>query len=465
MRRLRWLVVLLAIGMIAASCGRSGSESGATNTTVAGGTTETPADGASAACKDEPLKATEIGVTADTITVETLADVGSALAPGLFQGNHDAMEAFAKYVNANGGIGCRDLVVKLWDTKLDASESKNGLLDTCSNALAMVGSNALFNPDVSTLLDCPDKAGAATGIPDVAALATDINQQCNPTTYMIQAVTENCPVVTGSPRPINAVVGPTRYYVDTFPNLHGLFLIPGDLPTTVQSATRDIAAQAQVGIKFDATPKLSGRAEQSAYTPYIQQIKAAGSNYVYNGLNDRTMVNIRKEAKAQGLDGVEVWACTLACYTRDLLSSGGADVEGTYTWMQFLPFEEADENPEAKAYVDAVGIDGADSFGAQAWQAGVVFKTVIDAVVEAEGPNGITRANVLKELSLDKEYDANGWMGKKKLKGVSPCTIVMQVKDGAFTRAFPKEKGTFNCDADNVVSVTIDPAAEAAKLK
>src|SRR5438045_2024318 len=107
MKRSRWLLVLLVVGLIAASCGRSDSNKGTTATT-AGGTGTTAAGAAD--CKKEPLKATDVGVSADSITVETMADVGSPLAPGLFQGNLDALNAYATYLNANGGIGCRKLV-------------------------------------------------------------------------------------------------------------------------------------------------------------------------------------------------------------------------------------------------------------------------------------------------------------------------------------------------------------------
>ena len=72
---------------------------------------------------------------------------------------------------------CRDLVVKTWDSKLNADESKNGQIDACKNAFALVGSNALFNPDPKPMQDCPDKAGAATGLPDIAALANDVAQR------------------------------------------------------------------------------------------------------------------------------------------------------------------------------------------------------------------------------------------------------------------------------------------------
>lgn len=470
MRRLRWLALLVAFAMAIVACGRSDDSSSSATTAAPGttaastGSTGSTTTAAADKCKSEALKATEVGVTETEITIEVMADVGSPLAPGLFQGNLDALNAFAKYINAKGGVGCRQVKVKTWDSKLDPTETKNGLIDACKNAVAMVGSNALFNPDTSPLRECTDKAGAATGLPDLAALANDINQQCNKTTYMIQAVAEPCNPLTGS-RPLKAMVGPTKWYAKNVePNLHGSFLVPGDLPTTVQSATYQINGQAAAGVKWDATPKVSGRDEQAAYTPRIQAAKAANATYMYMGSNDLAMIKLRKEAKAQGLNTVKVWACSLACYTKAFLATGGADVEGTYVWMQFLPFEEAGSNAELDAYLAGVGADKADSFGAQAWQAAVLFKQVVDGIVAKSGPNAITREAIIAELKNTKDFTANGWAGAKDLKGFSPCFVIMQVKGGKFERVYPAEKGKFDCDAGNVVSVTIDPVEEAKKI-
>jgi ABC-type branched-subunit amino acid transport system substrate-binding protein len=178
------------------------------------------------------------------------------------------------------------------------------------------------------------------------------------------------------------------------------------------------------------------------------------------------MIKLRKESKAQGLDTVKVWACSLACYTQLFLDQGGADIEDTYLWMQFLPFEEADTNQALKAYVDAIGgPDKTDSFGAQAWQAALAFQHVIDAIVEADGPNGITRVAILDGLKNIKDFDAGGWTGPNTLRGVSDCYVLMQVKGGAFTRVFPEEKGTLSCEPENVITVEIDTVAEAAKIQ
>jgi hypothetical protein len=147
MKHYRVLAVLLALGLVAAACGRDGDSA----TTTEPGSPDTTEATTDEACDGVELEATDTGVTADTITIQVMADTGSPLAPGLFQGNVDALEAFETFINDNGGIACRELVVETWDSKLTPEETKNGQINACANALAMVGGNSLFNPDVSTM--------------------------------------------------------------------------------------------------------------------------------------------------------------------------------------------------------------------------------------------------------------------------------------------------------------------------
>lgn len=471
MSRSRLLVVFaVVVALLAAACGGRSEEP------AGGGSDGSDPDAASTAsasaegidCSEEEApEATEVGVTADTITIEVLADVGASAAPGLFQANHDALEAFEAQVNEDGGIACRQLDVVLWDTKLDADESLNGQIDACQNALAMVGSNALFNPDMAPTATCRDLAGNETGLPDIAALANDINQRCNETSYLIQGVAETCENLTGE-REATSFVGFTDYVLEqNDDDLHGLYMVPGDLPTTVQSATYLINAAEEAGVVWDATTTISGRDEQAAFGPLVQQVRSDESNYVYNGANDRAMVAMRQESAAQGLDTVDVWACGQACYTQGFLETGGADVEGTYVWMQFLPFEEADSNPALQAYVDGVGIENADSFGAQAYQAALLFEHVIDEIVATDGINGITRERMLEVLAATDDFTADGWMGEdsKDLRGFSTCQVILQVQDGEFARVFPEEEGTLDCNEDNIVQTTLDPAVAAESIE
>ena len=98
---------------------------------------------------------------------------------------------------------------------------------------------------------------------------------------------------------------------------------------------------------------------------------------------------MRREAAAQGLNAIKVWACSLACYT-DKFKAAAGDVQDTYVWMQFLPFEEKGSNQELDNYLAAVGTP--DSFGAQAWMAAVLFQDAVNKIVDTDGPNAITRA-------------------------------------------------------------------------
>lgn len=460
LRRSRPFVALVALLVLAAACGRDEDDDGtASEQTSPPAGSETTTSAAPDICDSEPLEATEVGVTADEITIFVMADVGSPLAPGLFQGSIDAVKAWGNYINERGGVGCRKVVVREWDSKLSPDDTTNGTIDACQNAFAMVGTTSLFVLDASNLVNCPDKAGQPTGLPDIAQLATELPHQCNPTTFAINNAEGDCPYTGGVRRTVQ-FMGTYRYFLEQVPDLHGIFLIPGDLPSAIQSSIVGVRAAESIGVVNDGEFKVSGRDEQAAFARFIEPIKQHQSNFVHNGSNDVAMVKMRKEAKAQNVN-VEIWSCTLSCYTPAFLEAGGADVEGTYMWMQFLPFEEADTNEELAAYLDAVGgIEKATSWGAAAWAGAVELKEVIDRIVEKDGPNAITRARFLEELAALDDFDANGWFGKKAQRKLSDCFVLLQVQNGEFVRVFPEERGTFHCDPENLVEITVDPTTE-----
>ena len=110
------------------------------------------------------------------------------------------------------------------------------------------------------------------------------------------------------------------------------------------------------------------------------------------------MIDMRNEAAAQGLDrhqGVGL----LAGLLHDKFKAAGSAVEGTYTWMQFLPFEDEGSNEELDNYLASV--ETPDSFGAQAWMAAVLFQDAVNDIVESDGPNAITRASTARGVERD----------------------------------------------------------------
>src|SRR6185437_8376452 len=113
--------------------------------------------------------------------------------------------------------------------------------------------------------------------------------------------------------------------------LHGVYLVPKDLPSTIASTTPLYAADKEEGIKADAEFGVSTADPQSGDTPFLQAMKTHKSNFARDGADYVGTVFLRKEAQAQGVDTVKVWDCSLQCYDQRLISTGGSAVEGQHT--------------------------------------------------------------------------------------------------------------------------------------
>jgi hypothetical protein len=318
---------------------------------------------------DKPT-ATDVGVTDKEIRIAVVADVDTPLAPGIFQGSVDGVKGWAKFVNANGGLAGRKVVVDFIDSKLSADEARNAVIKACDEDFALVGTSAVFLNNVDDIEACVDQAGAATGVPDLAVVATEVAQQCSPTTYAVNPPQIVCDTKAEHPQTYQANVGRAFYYQKKYgKDLHGAYLLSGDLKSAENSNRGSMTEmqKAGSGIEQDFEALLSSTAPQSAYTPIVQQLKDKSSNYAQSGGVVNTTVLLRKEAKLQGVtDPNFIWDCTLQCYDQALIEQGGADAEGTYVSTLFLPFEEASSNKTLANYLKYTGKDNVDGFGVQA---------------------------------------------------------------------------------------------------
>ena len=406
----------------------------------------------------------EIGVTADTIRIAVIADVDNPVRPGLFQGTVNGVQAFGKYINSHGKLAGRIVQVDFIDSKLSADEARNAVIRACQEDFAIVGTNALFLNNVQPLEQCVDKAGQATGLPDMPTLQAETAHQCSPISFAVIAAALDCSTINQHPQTYAARMGQILYYKKQNKDLHGIWVLPSDLKSTINSTTPVATGDVKAGVKQDEDFfKISGQATQSEYTPVAQSIKQHNSTYAQSIADYKSSVQMRKEAKVQGVTSIKVWDCALQCYDAKFLSEGGADVEGNYASLFFVPFEEAKQNKSVDAFLKSIGGKSkADGFAAQAWTAGLFFRDVVNNVVKADGNNGLTRARFLEEArkihDFRAEVDGQGMLGPtdvggKKLNG---CFVLTQVKNGKYVRIFPKQKGTLNCDSKNVTTVQLD---------
>jgi hypothetical protein len=403
----------------------------------------------SAAAQKEPLQASEIGVTDKTIRVAVIADVDNAARPGLFQGSVNGIRASAKFVNDHGGLaGGRKIQVDFIDSHLSADEARNALIKACQEDFAIVGTTALFMNNIGPMTSCVDKAGKATGLPDLPVLQTEIEHQCSPVSYPVIVVGIHCDTKDQAEPTFSVRLGQIRYFLKRNKGLHGVFLEAGDLKSTINAVLPLVRGTQRMGVKSDGEYKVSGLTPQAGYTQYAQALKQNGSTYAFNGVDYKADVFFRRESKIQGVTTVKVWDCTLACYDNRFLTEGGADVEGQYASLFFVPFEEAKQNKSVGNYLKNVGgRANADGFGAQAWTAGLFFRDVVNSVVKASGVNGLTRAAFLAEAAKIHDFTGDGMLGPTDVGGrkANGCFVLLQAKGGKWVRVYPTKKGTLDC--------------------
>jgi hypothetical protein len=415
----------------------------------------------SAQAKNEPPKATEIGVTADEIRIAVVADVDNPFSPGLFQGVVDGVRGAVRYVNSKaggGGVAGRKLVVDFIDSKLNANQARNAVITACSQDLALVGTAALFLTTADDINSCRDQAGASVGLPDVGAIVGSA-EGCSKVSFPVNPPSVLCDTVDENPQTYQGNQGSYRHLVQQSKGgLHGAMVFANDTQTAAAGGKGLIDVFLHAGAKADQNVGVSGRAQQSAYTPIVQKMKEDGSNLAFSTAAVGGTMEWRSEAKLQGIsDSAVLWAVPSGGYDKTLKQNASV-MDGTYVVMNFLPFEEASSNAMLANFLKYVGPDKATGFSVYGFSAGIAFADALRDVVAKHGTNGITRSTVLSGLQTLTKFDAGGMIGTTDVaqKVSSSCTLLVQLRGGKFVRSWPATKGTFDCKPSNHVKLQED---------
>jgi hypothetical protein len=109
--------------------------------------------------------ATDVGVTADTINLGLVTTLSGPV-PGLFQGATVGAQAFAAYINSQGGVFGRKLKVTVRDDQFDTGQNRALTHELVGSVLGFFGSFSLYDDaDIAEL--------QSAGVPDVGYGLTD----------------------------------------------------------------------------------------------------------------------------------------------------------------------------------------------------------------------------------------------------------------------------------------------------
>lgn len=412
-----------------AAAGSGGSASGpATAAATSGGSTAATSAPSSASCDaSNNGGATDVGVTANTISIGNIASIGG-VAPGLTQTAQQATQAFVAYVNSQGGICGRKLVLSPYDDQSDAGQDYADASQACHKNFALVGSASAFdNGGASAIQSC--------GIPDVAAELS---------TPQIAAV----PNAFGA-NPGNAhywPLGPAIYLKHTYPNaVTHAAMIYLNASTTQSQATKEMNAYTSVGFHYIYVQAVS--VTEPNYAPYVAKMQAAGVQYVTEYSDDNSAARL-VQAMAQANFTPKVVDFFSEEYSQHFLQESQGDANGDLVLMSTAPYEEAASNPGMQLYLKWLGrvAPGAkhDIFGQFAWSADLAFLQAAKAV----GPH-LTRAALLAQLRKIGTWDGGGVQPPDVSFGQkipSKCFSYFKI-DGSsgFSRVYPTGANQYDC--------------------
>jgi ABC-type branched-subunit amino acid transport system substrate-binding protein len=417
------------------STGTGSTGGGATATGGGAATTGTGASGAaSGPCGPNGTSApsggnggaTATGVTATTITVGDIASL-SGVAPGLTQSAQQATEAWAAYVNSQGGICGRMIKVQPFDDGNDSGTNYADASQACASDFAMVGNASGFD-------DGSAQAVNSCSIPTMAAEVSTL-------------AAGNTPDIFGaSPGDgHNFELGPAEYLKATYPNaVQHAAMIYLNVPATAYNAMHEVSAYESVGFKY--VYDTSTTPTNANYAANVQAMQSAGVQYVTE-YSDASSAERLLQSMQQANFAPQVVDWFSEEYSPQFAQQTQPESNGDLVLMSATDaYEDASSNPQMQLFLSWLNrvAPGAhrDIFGILAWSAGLAFEQAAKAV----GPD-LTRPAVLAQLKGITNWTGGGIQPAVNIGGKVPgkCFAYFKIENGAFQRVYPTAPNTFDC--------------------
>jgi ABC-type branched-subunit amino acid transport system substrate-binding protein len=372
--------------------------------------------------------ATDIGVTATSITVGTIADQ-SGPQPGLFDGAVAGVRAYFAYVNSTGGVYGRTLRTKVVDSQLECNATTNAYSSLIPETFALVGGFQLYdNCGAAVLRQHPE-------VPDVSFALNPEHSEA-PSTFQVQ------PSVPGG-RP-----GPPLAFAKAFPQVKGA--VGGMYP--------DVAGARAQWAQYRATLEASGftvlyearvSATEVDYTRYVIGMRQAGVQMAVmlnSAVNNAKFVN----AAIQQAWNPPVIQAQGTIYEQAFVDALDSVPSNLYAELGFALYHNAEERriPGVALFQDwmkrTAPDQALDQFAVYGWSlAGLYVQALRDAGPKAK------RATLIAALKKIHSFDAQGLVisGDPGARKPFACYILTHLEKGGAWKRWNTPASSPRCDA------------------
>lgn len=406
---------LAAVAVVCAACSTSPSSSGTTTTSSAGGGGGGAGNTASAP-----------GVTSTSVTVGQVDDLSAPVA-GLFKGAEDGTKAYFAYVNSQGGVFGRKLVLDARDSAFQGGTVTGATSSQIQSVFALVGGFSLLDSSEQPLIDAahmPD-----IGYPLSPQLASD------PNVYSPLPSTSN-----------DYPIGFMQYLKQKYPQAVKHVGILWANATAATQASETVFEHALKSEGFDISYVRGFTPFESTFLPDVLHMKAAGVQLFFSSqMPDSYAATLAKEMKQQNFTPIVVQG---AAYSNQLLPLAGSAADGMYIEQQYALYlgQDASSVPAVQTFDHWVTqVDSKANFEIETlygWAAAQLFTQAL----KAAGQNP-TRASLVAALGQVTSFDADGLIPTENPSANIPaaCWLLAQVRNGKIVRVSPTPSSGFVC--------------------
>jgi ABC-type branched-subunit amino acid transport system substrate-binding protein len=342
----------------------------------------------------------------------------STLSAGLFTGAVVGTKAYADYVNSQGGIHGRKLVVDTYDDKFTGAGNKQSTTEAVQKDFATVGGFSLEDNFGGTVL------AANPGVPNVAQILDSV------TNSLPNSFSPN-PVAGGWP------LGPLAYFQKKFPAAvphTGALIANYGSAETVWAGEK--AAMTHLGYKVVYDPTFS--VSQTDFTQNVIAMRNAGVKILFLEQMPQNYASSVVTALAQQ-NFHPVLVVGASAYSEALVpsSGGAAAIDGAYLEQPTALYlgEDATDVPAVSTFLTWVQKASpgfkADYYTLSGWLSAELFSQAL----RAAGSNP-SRGSVLQALRSTTSFTGDNLIATSNPAAKAPpsCYVLAQIKSGQFQR-------------------------------
>ena len=365
------------------------------------------------------------GVTASTITIGQITTTSGPV-PGLFQGANDGLDAFANYVNSNGGLDGHRIKVIHEDDAFSCNTYTQELKSLSTRVFAVVGSYTLEDTCGKSVLT------SDTSLLDIQGVILD------PSLYSLPNV------FTPTPLPPGFITTGYQWFKDRFPTAitKTASLYAG---TSVADAKEQQLTAESIGYKYVYSRALGPT--DTNFTSDILRMKNDGVKLVdLTSDNVQTDATFVQEAAQQGFKPDAIFSSSAydSHFLQLLGSTAANNVYAPLTYSLFLGQDRA-AVPGLNTFLDELDKvkpgESANLFSVAAWGAGLLMA---DAMSKAG--SSVTPATTIKAMSQITSFDAGGLISPSNPAQQKPsvCMVIAGIHNGKWVRVQPSSG--FECN-------------------